>query len=157
MHTGSSALADYKTALLIEGFSRGVLNVKNSSIDTVEGYGLFVEKSGTLRSFNSNSFGGINGTPVAVPGNQVNSSDVTNIMQNTVVRHGGHPPGFQGTQDAQANILIEGFAQGYLTLKDSTVADGAGYGVFDEIDATFVEEGTNTYNNLTNDDVHFDT
>ena len=72
MHTGSSALADYKTALLIEGFSRGVLNVKNSSIDTVEGYGLFVEKSGTLRRFNSNSFGGINGTPVAVPGNQVN-------------------------------------------------------------------------------------
>lgn len=262
MHTGSSALADYKTALLLEGFAAGVLNVRNSSIDTVTGYGLFVEKGATLRSFSSNSFSNIDGTPVALPSNQVHnldsaslfdgetntnnvveitggdfslanevtwpdlsaatpyfvtaktifdssvtisagaifemdsevlfyarngafrvlgeadnpvifrgaveqagywrgiqvdSSDVTNIMQNTVVRHGGHPTGFQGTQQEQANILIEGFSQGYLTLKDSTIADGAGYGVFIEIDATFNEEGANTYNNLTSADVHFET
>jgi hypothetical protein len=261
MHTGSSELADNKTAILIEGFSRGVLNLKNVTISDVEGYGLFVEASGTIRDFTSNNFTDIGGTPVAVPvdqvhtldanttfdsssntrnaveitggtlelqnevtwtalnssvpyyitdnitlnsdlvisedaifemdseilflardggiralgsadepvifrgaveqagywrGIQINSSDMTNLLQNVEVRHAGHPTGFQGTQDAEANILVEGFSQGYLTLKDSTVADGGGYGVFVENSATFVEEGTNTFENLANADVYFD-
>ena len=74
-HTGSSELDGDKTAIMVEGFSQGALNVVNVTVSDAEGYGLVVQSDGSLRSFASNAFQNIDGAPVKVDATQAGELD----------------------------------------------------------------------------------
>lgn len=82
-HTGSTELDGDKTAIMVEGFSRGALNVVNVSVSDAEGYGLVVQSGGSLRSFSSNVFQNIDGVPVKVDATQTAALDTASIFRET--------------------------------------------------------------------------
>ncbi len=79
-------------------------------------------------------------------GIRIDSSDSTNVIDYAEVKHAGHSSGL-GSGSDPTNILVEGFAAGYLTLKNSTISDGGGTGVYVENGATFIGS-SNSYSDL---------
>ncbi len=85
-------------------------------------------------------------------GIEINSSDVTNLMDNVEISYAGHPTGFSGGDTG--NMLLDGFYQGYLTLRNSTVSNGAAHGIVVENGGTLVDSGI-TFTNVGDDNVGY--
>lgn len=81
-------------------------------------------------------------TPGHWRGIQIESDDSRNIMDNVVVRYAGELGGFAGGENGNV-YLYGGLEAAFLTLRNSTIADGLSHGVVYDSNTTLTDDGTN--------------
>lgn len=82
-------------------------------------------------------------TPGHWRGIQIESDDTRNIMDNVEVSYAGETDGFAGSEEGNV-YLYDGSENAYLTLRNSTISNGASHGVVYDPDTTLTDGTSST-------------